>query len=160
MNIRRSAFNILCILFVAASSALAASERDVNTPIDQFIDGFNSGNIKSAYAAFAEGPISIIDEFSPYVWLGPNAPQSWAADYAANAKISGVSNGFVKHGKPTRVEVQGTSAYVIIPAKYSYMLHGRPVTGSGQLTFALVAVSGDWKVKAWAWTGPRGGVAN
>lgn len=36
----------------------------------QFIDGFNKGDTKSAFAAC---DISIIDEFAPHLWTGPNA---------------------------------------------------------------------------------------
>ena len=46
-------------------AAIAAPAGDVIAPIHQFIDGFNTGDTKSAYAAYATGSISIIDEFAP-----------------------------------------------------------------------------------------------
>ena len=40
-----------------ASAAMAATPGDVTTPIKQFIDGFNTGDVKTAYAAYAPGTI-------------------------------------------------------------------------------------------------------
>ena len=39
-----------------------------NAPIHQFVDGFNSGNEKSALAAFVTAGVAIIDDGPPYVW--------------------------------------------------------------------------------------------
>jgi hypothetical protein len=52
------------ILLVPA--AIAAAPSDVSKPIRQFIDGFNRGDVNSAYAAYAKGDIAIIDEFAPH----------------------------------------------------------------------------------------------
>ena len=88
-------------------------------PIRQFVDGFNTGNTKSAYAA-----------------------------YAAN----GVFEGQVKYGEPTRTEISGNSAYVIIPTVYVYKDHGKPTVEEGQMTYVLRSGVGGWKIAAWTWT--------
>jgi hypothetical protein len=45
---------VLPLLFtLLAVSGLPAATPDVTAPIHQFIDGFNSGDTKSAYAAYA-----------------------------------------------------------------------------------------------------------
>src|SRR5450756_949455 len=78
-------------------AALAASTAELAAPIHQFIDGFNTGDVKSAYAAYATGDITIIDEFAPHRWTGPGAPQAWAAEYEKHAQATGVSEGLVKY---------------------------------------------------------------
>src|SRR5215470_7653792 len=94
--------------------AIAANTADVTAPIHQFIDGFNTGDVKSAYAAYANADIVVIDEFAPHIWVGPHAAQDWAADYERHAQATGVSDGSVKYGAPTRTEVKGNAAYVVI----------------------------------------------
>jgi hypothetical protein len=101
----------LCLI----PSASAATRGDVMTPIRQFIDGFNSGDTKSAFAAYSTGDILIIDEFAPHRWTGPHAAQEWAAAYDKHAHATGVSDGSVKYGNPTRTEIEGDAAYVIVP---------------------------------------------
>lgn len=108
---------ILALLASAflAPATMAVPMDDLTAPIHQFLDGFNTGNVKSAYAAYAAGDITIVDEFAPHRWVGPKAPQAWAADYDKHAQATGVSDGVVKYGQPTRTEVEGNVAYVIIP---------------------------------------------
>ena len=142
---------IASILLVPA--ALAATPADVTTPIKQFIDGFNTGNVKTAYAAYAPGTIAIIDEFAPHRWVGPDAAHEWAADYDKHAAATGVTDGIVKYDAPTRSVVDGDTAYVIIPALYTYKEKGKPMAEEGQMTFVLHAESGGWKIRGWTWTG-------
>ena len=138
-----------------SAAALAAGPGDVTTPIHQFIDGFNTGDLKSAYAAYASGDIIIVDEFPPHRWFGPNAPQAWAADYDKHAQAMGVSDGSVKYGSPTRTEIEGDVAYVVVPTVYAYKEHGSGRTEEGQMTFVLKAETSGWKISAWTWTGEK-----
>jgi hypothetical protein len=141
--------------FLVICSALAAAPADVTAPIHQFIDGFNSGDVKSAYAAYAPGTVTIIDEFAPHRWAGPDAAHTWAADYDKHAKAAGVTDGVVKYGEPTRTEIEGSVAYVVIPAVYSYKEKGQPTVEDGQMTFALQSGAGGWKIRSWTWTGTK-----
>lgn len=138
-----------------AAPAFAGSSGDLTQPIGQFIKGFNTGDTKSAYAAYAPGDISIIDEFAPHLWMGPKAPQDWAADYDKHAQATGVSDGVVKFGKPFRTEVEGDIAYVIVPTVYTYKEHGKPIAEEGRMTFVLQGGAGKWKIRGWTWSGVK-----
>lgn len=143
----------LIVSVLLGSAAMAATPGDVTTPIKQFIDGFNSGDVKTAYAAYAPGTITIIDEFAPHRWVGPNAAHEWAAAYDKHATATGVTDGVVKYSAPTRSVVDGDTAYVVIPALYTYKEHGEPVAEEGQMTFSLQAEAAGWKIQGWTWTG-------
>jgi hypothetical protein len=147
-------FRIFAAFVLLAPLALA-SPGDVATPIRQFIDGFNTGDVKSAYAAYVPGDILIVDEFAPHRWTGAHAAQDWAADYDKHAKATGVTDGTVKYGGPTRTEIEGDVAYVIIPTVYNYKEKGVPITEEGQMTFVLHTEAGAWKISAWTWTGVK-----
>lgn len=138
---------------LAVPSFAAANPKDVTVPIRQFIDGFNTGDTKSAYAAYAGGEVVIVDEFAPHLWIGTHAAQDWAADYEKHAQATGVSDGSVKYGAPTRTEVEGDVAYVVIPTVYNYKEHGKAQTEDGQMTFVLHAENDTWKIAQWTWTG-------
>lgn len=145
-----------CILLVSAAAfAAPQSPQEVMAPIHQFIDGFNAGDVKSAYAAYATGDIIIVDEFAPHRWVGPHAAQEWAADYEKHAQATGVTDGSVKYGPPTRSEIEGKTAYVIVPTVYNYKQHGNPLSEDGQMTFVLQAEAGGWKISGWTWTGGK-----
>jgi len=137
-----------------AFPALAAAPKDEPMlPVHQFLDGFNTGDTNTAYAAYAAGDVSIIDEFPPHFWLGPKAAQNWAAAYEKNAAAVGVSDGRVTYGKPTVVDVEGDAAYVTLPATYSYKSRGAPTSEPANMAFALQHTKAGWKIRGWAWTG-------
>jgi len=142
-------------MVVIVPVSVAATSADVTVPIHQFIDGFNTGDVKSAYAAYASGDIAIVDEFAPHIWIGPHAAQDWAADFDKHARATGVSDGSVKYGAPTRTEVEGNVAYVIIPTAFNYKEHGKAFTEKGQMTFVLRLEKDVWKIAAWTWTGAK-----
>jgi hypothetical protein len=143
------------LVSLLAVPRMPAATPDVTAPIHQFIDGFNAGDTKSAYAAYASGDITIVDEFAPHRWIGPHAAQDWAADYDKHAQATGVSDGMVKYGAPTRTEIEGDAAYVIIPTTYLYKERGKPTAEEGQVTFVLHAEAGGWKIQSWTWAGVK-----
>lgn len=147
------AFVLLACAF-PVSAALAAA-GDVTAPIHQFIDGFNNGDQRAAFAAYASGTVTIVDEFAPHRWTGANAAHAWAAAYDQHARATGVSDGHVNYGAPTREEVEGGVAYVIVPTVYVYKEHGQPVSEEGQMTFVLRTERGGWKIQAWTWSGVK-----
>lgn len=153
-TMRKNVFALAaCLLW--APAVFAASGEDVAAPIRQFIDAFNKGDTASAYATYAKGEISIIDEFAPHCWNGPHAAQDWAAAYDKHAQATGVSDGQVKYGAPTRIEREGDFAYVILPTEYLYKEHGKPMDEKGQITAVLHKEDGTWKIRAWTWSGER-----
>jgi len=56
---------------------------------------------------------------------------------------------------PTRVESSGDSAYVIVPAVYSYKEKGVAMRETAQMTFVLKKGTSGWLIHGWTWTGPK-----
>ena len=140
------------VFIVAAGSAAASDKLDVMASVHQFIDGFNKGDTKTALAACA-AQTSIVDDFPPHAWQGPTACSDWANDFDADAKKQGITDPIVTLGKPWRVDVTGDRAYAVVPAKYTYKQHAKPVTESGAvLTVALQKVAAGWRITGWAWS--------
>ena len=154
MGFRRSVFAALSAAFLlacAAGPAAATEQSAVVAKVHQFIDGFNKGDTKNALAACAS-PASVIDEFPPHHWEGPTACADWSNAYDADAAQNGVTDGIVTLGTPWHVDVTGDYAYVVVPAKYAYKQHGKPVVEPDSvLTVALKKFAAGWRITAWAW---------
>ena len=133
--------------------APAKSPADPAAPVRAFIDAFNVGDSARGFAAYAPGSISIIDEFAPHLWIGPDAAHAWAAGYDAHARATGVRGGHVGYSPPTRVEVTGRSAYIIMPTVFTYKLRGRPQVEEATLNAVTRLTPGGWKIVGWTWTG-------
>lgn len=147
------AASLALVLFVPA--LMAASGDDVSAPVRQFIDGFNTGNVQAAFAAYATGAITIVDEFAPHIWTGADAARQWADAYDKHSQATGVTDGKVTYRKPTRMEVAGDVAYVVLPTVYLYKEHGKALQEEGQITAVLNHEAGGWKIRSWTWTGVK-----
>ena len=151
----KHALIILLALVFFAPAVVPATGDDPAAPVLQFIDGFNKGDTQSAFAAYATGPITIVDEFAPHIWSGPNAAHEWAAAYDKHAQTTGVSDGKVTYSKPSRIVQDAETAYVTLPAVYLYKQRGKPLKEEGQFTAVLNRESGAWKIRGWTWTGVK-----
>src|SRR5262245_9605985 len=143
---------VLALSILAAASAVADDKTDVMKVVNQFIDGFNKGDVKSAVATCAD-EASIIDEFPPYEWHGAGACSKWAADFDADAKRNEITPGPVTLGKTRHLDVAGDRAYVVVPTSYAFKQKGKDVVEKGAtLAVALQKGAGGWRIIAWAWS--------
>ena len=131
-----------------AAFTLGATPVSPMGAVKQFVDDFNTGNVKAALALCA-APGGIIDEFPPHQWPSCSA---WADSYGAFIKQDGDTDPIVTIGTPSHVDVTGNVAYVVVPATYAYKHHGKPVTESGAtLTIVMSKTAAGWRINSWAW---------
>jgi hypothetical protein len=125
-------------------------------PINRFLEAFNKGDAAGAAATHAaEADLVIIDEVTPYLWRGPQAFSTWAADLERDDKKNGVTDQKVSLGAATRVETDGVGAYVIVPSVYTFKQRGVAMREAAQMTFTLKKGPNGWLIHGWTWTGPR-----
>lgn len=146
------------LLFWLVSGAIAEAETtdaQLAAPIVKFINSFNQGDAAAAASTHAvTADLAIIDEVPPYLWRGPDAFQSWSADLERDAMANGITDQVVTLGDPTRKELAGDRAYVIVPVVYTFKERGVAMSETAQMTFALVRSDGGWLIHGWTWTGP------
>jgi hypothetical protein len=125
-------------------------------PINKFMEAFNKGDAAGAAATHAAGAdLVIIDEVAPFLWRGPQAFQAWAADLARDEKKRSVTDQKVTLGAATRIETDGTAAYVVVPSVYTYKQAGVAMRETAQMTFSLKKSAAAWLIHGWTWTGPK-----
>ena len=141
-------FFLVILLMVTAGSGVASDQAAVMVTVHQFIDG----DPATAIAACAD-ETSIIDEFPPYLWLGPGACARWSKDYHADLKKHGITDGLVTIGQPRHVDVAGDHAYVVVPASYSWKRNGMPMKETGStFTATLKRSAAGWRITGWTWS--------
>jgi hypothetical protein len=133
-----------------------APDPQVVAPIHKFLEAFNKGDAAGAAATHAAtADLVIVDEVSPYVWHGAQAFQSWAADLERHDKAEAVTDQHVALGAITRVESDGTQAYVVAPSVYTFKQKGVAMREAAHMTFTLKKGPSGWLIQGWTWTGPK-----
>lgn len=148
----RRVLSLMFLVILMAAPLLATEQADVMKVVNQFVDGFNKGDVPSALATCAS-PAFIIDEFPPYAWQGANACADWARDFDTWSKQEGVTEPVVTLGKPATLEVNGDRAYVVTPAKITFKQKGKKASEPRSvMTVALQKTGEGWRITAWTWS--------
>jgi len=136
---------------ISAAQTPASAQTAVLAPVNQFVDAFNKGDVKTMLATCAD-QTSILDEFPPHEWHGTGACAKWGSDFEADAKKNGITDGVVTLSKPSHVDITADRAYVVIPANYTYKQKGKQVSEVGSIiTLALQKLPAGWRITGWSW---------
>ena len=133
-----------------------AQDAQMMAPIKKFMDSFNKGDMAGAAATHAADPgLTIIDEVPPFIWRGADAFKAWSADLDSDSKKRGVTEPMVTISAPIRTESDGSQAYVVVPAVFTFKEKGVPMREAAQMTFILKKGASGWLIHGWTWTGPK-----
>jgi ketosteroid isomerase-like protein len=146
---------VMCMAALFAMMSLTALAQDVNAPIHQMLDGFNTGDMKAVSASYASADISIVDEVPPFHWSGAHAGEAWGADLEKAEKAAGMTDAKVKYSAPVRSEIAGDQAYVVVPVQYVFKQKGTAMLEDAHMTFVLHRESNAWKIAGWVWSGEK-----
>jgi ketosteroid isomerase-like protein len=142
----------LVLTFAPQAPAQNPQNAAVMAVVNQFVNGFNKGDTKSALATCAD-QTSIIDEFPPHEWHGAGACAKWMADYEANAKKDGITDGVVTITSTKHLDVTGDRAYLVTLADYTWKEKGKPMKETAStFTFVLQKGAAGWRIIGWSWS--------
>ena len=130
------------------------SRSDPAGAVTALVDAVNRGDFDAAIGAFSDGAV-IVEDLAPYRWTGRSAPSSWLAAMGENAGKLGISSVVMEAGQPSRTEIEGDRAYLIVPGLLRYVTAGGQLRADGTITFTLVNRSGTWLIDTLVWSGPR-----
>ena len=123
--------------------------REIQTLIDNHINGFNTQNIELFRDVFGDTAI-IIDGIAPYRWLNPNAPANWLADVEKWRRDLGVSYEHLSY-EMGFWNVEGSDAYAVITGTLTLTIKGQTVARTGALAYTFSKHGDEWKIDAQAW---------
>jgi len=145
---------VAAALSLIASAVSAATPDELMSAPRRFIDSLDKGDIPAASSTMT-ADVTMLDEFPPHAWSGPDALKHWLADYDSANKAAHITGGKVKLGDPIVAEATGDVAYVVATASETYKQDGKRMAESARMVFALRRDGGSWKIAAWAWAGRK-----
>jgi hypothetical protein len=123
--------------------------REIQTLIDNHINGFNTQNNELFLSVFGDTAI-IVDGIAPYRWLNPNAPMNWLDDVEKWREDLGVSHERLSY-EMRFWNVEGTYAYAVIAGTLTVTIECQTVVRAGTLAYTFSRRSEGWKIDAQAW---------
>ncbi|MFY9665909.1 MAG: nuclear transport factor 2 family protein [Candidatus Cybelea sp.] len=122
---------------------------EIQTLIENHINGFNSQNTELFLSVFDENAI-IIDGIAPYRWLNPDAPANWLADVEKWRKDLGVTYEHLSY-EMGFWNVEGPYAYAVISGTLTVTIKAQTVARTGTLAYTFSKQRNEWKIGAQAW---------
>ncbi|MGB9650709.1 MAG: nuclear transport factor 2 family protein [Candidatus Cybelea sp.] len=122
---------------------------EIQTLIENHINGFNSQNTELFLSVFDENAI-IIDGIAPYRWLNPDAPANWLADVEKWRKDLGVTYEHLSY-EMGFWNVEGPYAYAFISGTLTVTIKAQTVARTGTLAYTFSKQRNEWKIGAQAW---------
>jgi len=122
---------------------------EIQTLIENHINGFNSQNIVLFASVFGDTAI-IIDGIAPYRWLNPNAPANWLADVEKWRENLGVSYEHLSY-EMGFWNVESSYAYAVLAGTLTVTIKGQNVVRTGTLAYTFSKHGEEWKIDAQAW---------
>lgn len=123
--------------------------KEIETLIDNHVNGFNTQNIGLFTSVFGDTAI-IIDGIAPYRWLNPNAPANWLADVAKWRKDLDVTYEHLSY-EMGFWNVEGSDAYAVIAGTLKVTIKDQTVARIGTLAYTFSKHGEVWKIDAQAW---------
>lgn len=120
---------------------IAAAER-----VAAIIEG---GGVASARDAFADRDVTIVENFAPYVFDGPDSVERWSEQMQAH--LAGVTELRHTFGPAQDFSRAGAAVYFSLPTTWRGLKRGRPFIEDGGWAFVLTWQHGLWRVRAYGW---------
>jgi hypothetical protein len=100
-------------------------------------------------AVFAPHGLCIVENFSPYLFCGPNAAQEWQSAYRAHSV--GESGLVATFGAARDFSESGDRAYFSLPTTWTGILNGNHFEELGAWAFVLERDGARWRVLGYGW---------
>ncbi|MGE0623177.1 MAG: hypothetical protein AB7O54_11205 [Pseudomonadales bacterium] len=121
-------------------------------PIEKIARFMETGE-EGYLTGFAEEGVSIIENFAPYLFSGPDAVARWAVEMRAHVgAISGLNHRF---GPVHTFSSDGDIAYLSLPTNWTGTVDGRTFDEDGGWAFVLVNEQNEWRVRNYGWAVTR-----
>jgi hypothetical protein len=108
-----------------------------------------AGGEGSAAEIFATGDVTIIENFAPYLFSGPDAVQAWTNGMRTH--LAGLSGLRYRFGQPHNFSRSGDQAFLSLATHWSGLVRGKAFSEAGGWCFVLARQDGAWRIRDYGW---------
>jgi hypothetical protein len=121
--------------------ALAVCER-----VARFIETLDAADIDGV---FADRDVTIIENFAPYRFDGPDAVEAWASGMRAHREAT--ADLHHTFGAPQDYSKTHDRVFLSLPTTWTGRFRGTPFTETGGWAFVLTRQNNSWRVLSYGW---------
>eukprot|EP00435_Cladocopium_sp_Y103_P078911 s1_g2650.t1 len=98
---------------------------------------------------FSSQKVTIVENFAPYLFDGPDAVRLWKDGMRDHAEH--LEELQPRFGDPQDFSVTGDQAFFTLPTSWRGLVQGTPFYEEGGWAFLLVRESGSWRLRSYGW---------
>ena len=149
---RRALFGVMFGL-AAVGTACAADRPDESmmSPIRTLVQFMASPPASPISGVFAGTGVVIVENFAPYIYIGPSAVSRWETGFRGHVANGDLSELNVKFGEPQDFSRDGNRVYFALPTTWTGRAGRQRFEELGVWSFVLVRVNNVWHVLSYAW---------
>ena len=124
---------------------------EMMAPIQALARFVASGDATGLEQAFASSGVVIVENFSPFVFEGPDAFDRWLQGFLRHIDVDALSGLRHSFGPAQDFVHEGRTAYFVLPTTWTGKTHGRELSEDGGWAFVLDEDAGRWRIRSYAW---------
>jgi hypothetical protein len=129
---------------------MAKPDKEMMAPVEKLARFIEAGAAGVPDGIFAAKDVTIVENFTPYLFTGPDAVAAWAAGMRAHLEgVTELRHGF---GDFCDFSCSGDMAYFSLPTAWNGINRGEPFAETGGWAFVLTKESGVWRILAYGWS--------
>ena len=144
----------MALLLDGAHAAERQPTRAMMEPVNGLAAFMSTLRAGEHAAVFASRGLCIIENFSPFIFCGPDAAARWEAGFRAHAV--GLSQLAAAFGEACDFSMSGNRVYFSLPTTWTGYTAGRRFEEHGAWSFVLerqgvATESGPWRISGYGW---------
>jgi hypothetical protein len=149
---------IVAIALAVAATAVAQGAENMKSPDDEMMKPIMALtrfmvtlDRKHLEGAFAHSGVTIVENFSPYIFAGQNAAAHWEAGFRAHAGADKLSDLTLHFGEAQDFGRSGERAFFTLPTTWRGKNGAQAFEEQGAWSFVLTHSKEGWRVLAYGW---------
>ena len=147
--------SISLFVVILGANAFPASPDDAVTrrvmvPVSAVLSAYDGGSV-SLRGMYTRDAV-VMDRTAPFRWDGAGSGATWLEAMRVQLKFWNLTGFRAVSTHVDRLDIQGSSARVVLPVAVSGTIGTRHYGGSGRFTFVLQKVGNTWLISGQSWS--------